>query len=145
MSIRVARTGDAPAIARLVGALRALEGVEGIPETEAVVAYLDNPDTRSFVADEDGEVVGLVTTRTLEDLFHGRPSVLIQELFVDGLHRGAGLGGRLLDAAIAHAFRIGAAEISVSTGDENTAAHRLYRSRAFDLEGVVFERQLPAG
>lgn len=140
--VRQAETGDVGDIARLIGQLRSAEDLEGEPDADAVRAYLAEDGVRAFVATDHGAVVGVVTVRTVADLFHGGPSALVQELVIDAGSRGAGHGGALLDAAVDFARSRGCAEIGVSTGADNTAARRLYESRGFEEEGVVLELHL---
>lgn len=129
-----------PDIVRLVGRLRAEEGLAGAPAASAVRAYLDDPTAAVFVAIHQGRPVGMVSVRIVSDLFHAAPAALIQELVIDEEHRGMGLGGALLDTAVAHAAERGCAEVSVATGAGNEVAQALYRSRGFEAHGVWFER-----
>jgi ribosomal protein S18 acetylase RimI-like enzyme len=52
-------------------------------------------------------------------------------------HRGQGIGGKLLDACLAHAPRSGMTKIELTVYTSNTAAVALYRRRGFTEIGVV--------
>lgn len=136
-----ATSAHASAIARLIGQLRAQEGLDEPVTAESVQAYLEEADTDVFVGLGDaGDVVGVLSLRVMRDLFHGRPTALIQELVVAEGHRGEGIGGALLDAALDRAHAVGCIEIGVTTGERNEAGQAAYRSRGFEPEGVYFER-----
>ena len=145
-------------IARLIGVLREQEGLLEPVTTGSVRAYMAEEFTDVFVAlGEAGEgadgggagdpdaaarprVLGILSLRTMRDLFHGRPTALIQELVVADGHRGEGIGGALLDASLQRAHELGCVEIAVTTGERNEAGQAAYRSRGFEQDGVYFER-----
>jgi ribosomal protein S18 acetylase RimI-like enzyme len=52
-------------------------------------------------------------------------------------HRGLGLGGKLLDACLAHAPRAGMSKVELTVYTSNAAAVALYRRRGFTEIGVV--------
>jgi phosphinothricin acetyltransferase len=153
---RAEHVGD---IVALIGQLRAQEGLDEPVTAGSVLAYMDDPATSVFVAIEtaaEGDaadlvkpaaggaaaVLGVLSLRVMLDLFHGRPSALIQELVVDETARGRGIGGALLDAALVRARELGCVEIGVTTGEHNDAGQAAYRSRGFERDGVYFELHL---
>jgi len=155
---RAEHVGD---IVALIGQLRAQEGLDEPVTAESVLAYLDDPATSVFVAVETASeddaadpvepvakaafaVLGVLSLRVMLDLFHGRPTALIQELVVDETARGRGIGGALLDAALDRARELGCVEVGVTTGEHNDAGQAAYRSRGFECDGVYFERHLEA-
>lgn len=142
MAVVISATGaHAPEIVRLIGVLRAQEGLDEPVTAQSVRAYLEEADTDVFVATaEAGSVVGVLSLRVMRDLFHGRPTALIQELVVADGHRGEGIGGALLDTALDRARELGCVEIAVTTGEQNEAGQAAYRSRGFEPDGVYFER-----
>jgi ribosomal protein S18 acetylase RimI-like enzyme len=141
-----ATAAHASEIVRLIGVLREQEGLDEPVTPESVQAYLDDADTDVFVAlghettEAAAPVIGVLSLRVMRDLFHGRPTALIQELVVAEGHRGEGIGGALLDAAIERARALGCVEIAVTTGEHNEAGQAAYRSRGFEQDGVYFER-----
>jgi ribosomal protein S18 acetylase RimI-like enzyme len=71
-------------------------------------------------------------------LFRIRPSlwskagdVYLEELYVIPKQRGKGIGGALLDAAIEAARAAGADHFELTTGETDTEARALYKSRSF--------------
>ena len=149
------------AIVALIGQLRAQEGLDEPVTAESVLAYMDDPAASVFVAIEttiEGDaadpvepaakgavaVLGVLSLRIMLDLFHGRPTALIQEFVVHEAARGRGIGGALLDAALDRSRELGCVEVGVTTGEHNDAGQAAYRSRGFECDGVYFERHLEA-
>jgi ribosomal protein S18 acetylase RimI-like enzyme len=71
-------------------------------------------------------------------LFRLRPSlwakaedVYLEELYVVPDRRGQGVGGKLLDTAIETAREMGADHFELTTGEADTEARGLYKSRGF--------------
>ncbi len=56
----------------------------------------------------------------------------ILNLAVQREHRGQGIGGSLLDAALAEALSRGAAQVWLEVRESNRSARKLYQSRGFD-------------
>ena len=75
--------------------------------------------------DGDGRVAGFALSR------HAADECELLSLAVAAEARGAGLGGRLLDAAIALAAESGARIMFLEVAETNDVALRLYRSRGF--------------
>lgn len=146
MNVRAATVADSEEIAQLIGQLRAAEGLDEPLDPAGVRAYLADPGAEIFVASadeiENAPLLGVLSLRVMLDLFHGAPTALIQELVVAEGHRGAGVGGALLDVAIGRARELGCVEIAVVTGEHNEAGQAAYRSRGFEQEGVYFEQHL---
>ncbi|MDO8881243.1 MAG: GNAT family N-acetyltransferase [Coriobacteriia bacterium] len=139
--VTIATGAHVAEIARLIGELRAQEGLDEPVTAQSVQTYLDEADTDVLVATaEAGSVVGVLSLRVMRDLFHGRAVALIQELVVAEGRRGEGIGGALLDAALDRARERGCIEIGVTTGQTNEAGQAAYRSRGFESDGVYFER-----
>ncbi|QID18445.1 GNAT family N-acetyltransferase [Nitrogeniibacter mangrovi] len=143
LDIRPARAGDAAAIARLSGEL-------GYPATAAEVAtrlaaLARAPDDNAVrVATLDGAVVGWI------HVLHARrlelpPFAEIAALVIDAGHRNAGLGERLVDAAVAWARAQGLDTVRVRSNVVRADAHRFYRRLGFADEKAqgVLARALP--
>jgi ribosomal protein S18 acetylase RimI-like enzyme len=85
---------------------------------------------RLFAARRDGAALGLASAQRDEaGIGH------IGAMWVDPLLRGAGVGARLLDAAVAFLEQRGCLTIELSVTETNVHAIALYRSRGFELTG----------
>lgn len=140
MKIREARRGDEAIIAQLVRELAADGGETSPVDDKMVIAYLDFPESGAFVAEVDGEVVGLLTWFTRPGLFHGGRWACIDELFVREASRRQGVGDALLQAAMTTFTASGCREATVSTMPDNQAARRLYARHGLVDEALQLER-----
>ena len=78
-----------------------------------------------LVAEHEGTVVGYSVSWCVAD------QAELANLAVDGDVRGAGIGGQLLDAAIAAAREAGCESMHLEVRESNEAARALYASRGF--------------
>jgi GNAT superfamily N-acetyltransferase len=89
------------------------------PTGEAVLRDLIDTDKGDiFVADEDGVLLGLVTLGYLITIRCGGIYGSIEEFIVTEAARGKGVGGALLEAAIARAEEVGCPEFVVQRPSE---------------------------
>jgi RimJ/RimL family protein N-acetyltransferase len=92
-----------------------------------------------FGAFDAGELVG-TTGLVRDDRRKRRHRACIVAVYVREDRRGRGIGGRLLDAAIAHARTLPGVEVVyLSTDAGNEAALRAYRSRGFVPWGTEWD------
>lgn len=89
----------------------------------------DDPYTWFRVVELDGVVAGYVVARIVAQ--QGE----IANIAVDPAHQGAGLGGRLLDGAIAAAEADACEAVWLEVRVSNDPARRLYASRGFEPIG----------
>jgi len=82
-----------------------------------------------LVAQAGSRVVGFINFVMHEDVIDGGPNAFITAFYVSPIHRGKGIGSRLLKAAIAKALKIGAVGVETSTIHES--AKRLYEGHHF--------------
>lgn len=147
--LRDAHPGDEAAVVRLIGALAAAEG-ESSPITPAFVGlYLATPNCFLLLAEAETPaaaepIVGLLAYSLRPDLYHAAPSVMIDQLIVSAAARGQGIGGALLAEVVRRAQAAGAAEISVTTMDDNADAQRFYRAHGLVDEALFLERHFGA-
>jgi len=142
--IRLAQPTDAPAITDIYNQgirdrLATLETEERTAEERA--AWLAARDARHpvYVAELDGAVVAWGSLNS----FNPRPAyqwVADFSVYVDGAHRGHGLGGAMLDHLIAEAARLGFHKLVLAAFPFNEAGMRLYQSRGFRTVGIYHEQ-----
>ncbi len=144
MRIRQATIEDSPVIARLMTQLMEASGYEDWPisseQIEDTLRKMANNDAyQVLLAEDKGQVVGLLGLSFRHTLFHPAPTALIDELVVDQGHRGQGIGRRLMAEAIKRCRAAGCCEVEVSTERSNEAAQEFYRQHGFNHEAVLFE------
>jgi ribosomal protein S18 acetylase RimI-like enzyme len=99
-----------------------------------------------IVGELDGRVVGYVVLRNeFGDVPSHRHVLEISGLAVHPDAAGHGIGGQLVDAAVAEAARRGARKVTLRVLGHNDRARRLYERCGFTDEGVLREEFLLDG
>lgn len=142
MEIRLAQPQDAPAVVRLMKQLEAFAHGEVGPGLEGRFKYmLTLTHCHVCVAEDDEQVIALISASVRPTLWHPGPVAMIDELIVDHNAQGQGVGRALIDAVVDWARKRGASEIEVSTEKDNEAAQAFYRRHGFDHESVLLEME----
>ena len=92
-------------------------------------------------ADYDGEVVGVVGYRTLENTLYGR-FVYVDDLVVTSTMRGIQFGAALLEAARIFARDSNCAHFVLDTGLHMTDAQKFYNRNGLVAHGMHFVERL---
>jgi GNAT superfamily N-acetyltransferase len=128
--IRRAIGSDAEAVTALLAQLEyPLDAGEVRP---LLVELLADSAHVVLVAEEDGEVVGLVNAHFRPQLHHLAPVGTIDELVVDEDRRGRRIGERLVEEVLEEARRRGADVVEVTTHYRRERAHAFYRRCGFE-------------
>jgi ribosomal protein S18 acetylase RimI-like enzyme len=108
-------------------------------ESVVLLATLDTPTTG------DESILGFAQLyRNFSSLALGSVIVL-NDLFVVPDARRIGVGGRLIDAAAAHAKQAGALRLELEVHPDNLPALRLYRAKGFAPDTEFARLSLPLG
>jgi N6-L-threonylcarbamoyladenine synthase len=94
---------------------------------ESMAAELASPNGY-YIGLFDPELVGYAGLATVPGSF----SSDVQTIAVSALHRGKGLGRKLLEALVAHAKRLGSEQILLEVRVDNEPAIKLYQSFGFE-------------
>jgi ribosomal protein S18 acetylase RimI-like enzyme len=137
--IRRARPGDEASIVRLAHEMA--EGEHDVSPLDAPYArrFLASPATGVLLAEDGGDAVGLLSYALVPGLYHAADSGLIELLVVTAPRRGEGIGRLLVDAALHLFVSAGCAEASVSTGEDNDAAQKVYRDAGLTESSLLLE------
>jgi len=130
--IRRAEAGDAAAVARLLHDFNTEyeDHTPGVPAlTERLGELLAADEIVVLLAGDPP--LGFALFRLRPSLWSKAEDTYLEELYVAPEHRGRGLGGALLDGAIAAAREAGADHFELTTGETDTEARALYESRSF--------------
>ena len=93
--------------------------------------YIDNPDEAAFLAMFDGQRVGSIRVGK-----RWNKNAFVDDLLVDRVHRGHGVGTMLMDAAVNWGKENNLHGISLETQDNNLYACRFYVKYGFKLGGI---------
>jgi GNAT superfamily N-acetyltransferase len=128
--LRPARPHDVPAIVALIRELAAFEKLSHLvsiePQRLHEHLFGARPVVEALVADVNGAAVGFALFFTNYSTFLGKPGLYLEDLYVQGAHRGKGIGEAVLSrlARIANERDCGRFEWSVL--DWNVDAIRFY-------------------
>ena len=140
MRIRDVEDSDAPALARLLGQLGYPTGVEAV--LRRLERLRDSPTDRLFVAELDGEVVGLAGIHVSPSLEYDRDAAKVSAIVVDERHRRAGAGRALLAAVEEEARARGCELVFLTTAERRHDAHAFYRRLGWEETGRRFAKKL---
>jgi ribosomal protein S18 acetylase RimI-like enzyme len=118
----------AEAIARLLPQLTPDAPPFDLAHLRLVVA---SDATRLLVARAEDQIVGMATLilAPIPTGFHA----YVEAVVVDEAHRGSGIAGRLVDAALDAAARAGADHVELTSHRRREAANRLYQRLGFSV------------
>jgi ribosomal protein S18 acetylase RimI-like enzyme len=102
------------------------------PYWDAFAAIEADPNNRLLVAEIDGSVAACLQLTFIPGLSRrGAGRAQIESVRVASAYRGAGLGRRLIEAAIAEARRHGATIVQLTTDKTRADARRFYEGLGF--------------
>jgi GNAT superfamily N-acetyltransferase len=140
VTLRLAKPDDAERIAELLGQLgysTEVSVVHGrLERLEASTA------DETWLAERDGQIVGLIGLHVSDSLEHDGPVGKISEIVVDEGHRGHGIGAALMERAEREARRRGCVLLFLTTAERREEAHRFYRRLGFEETGRRFAKSL---
>lgn len=132
MIVRAATPDDATALARLLTQLGypASPG-DVLPRLERLEAAGDE----LFVAEVDGDVVGLANLHVAPSVEYDAPAGKLGALVVDERHRGSAVGRALVGAVEERARGRGCTLLFLTTAEHRTGAHVFYERLGFERTG----------
>ena len=136
--IRPVIVADCPALAALVSGLGYASTAQ---EMEQRLQAMPPASYRTFVAEVDGSVVGLVGLMLPPVYTCNEPMGWILVLVVDPAHRHQGIGSRLLRHAEQFMASRGARAFQLYSKFANEQAHNFYRAQGYEPEAYRFLKQ----
>lgn len=144
VEVRPAGAGDLPAVLSLLAELHADEAPLDPARGEAVfAAILADPRRRLLLAWLDGEPAGTLDVVVVPNLTRGaRPYAVIENVVVAARFHRRGIGGALLDAAVAHARAEACYKLQLISAARRAAAHAFYEAGGFSADFQGYRRYL---
>ncbi|MGO7726675.1 N-acetyltransferase family protein [Rhizobium johnstonii] len=147
--IRPARREDLPALVAMFAA-DALGGHGDTMEAEAFPDYVRafavieaSPDQTLYVAERGGEVVGTFQTMVTTSLTgRGSAAMIIEAVQTRADMRGQGVGGLMIEFAIAEAKGRGIGRVALTSNAIRKDAHRFYERLGFKPSHLGFKMAL---
>ena len=143
--LRMATVEDVPTILGFVRALAAYERLEDevlATETDFHRSLFGTPArAEALLAEIDGKAVGFAIWFYNFSTFRGRHGLFLEDIFVDPVHRGAGIGRAIFRFLAQRAIAQGCARMDWDVLNWNSTAIRFYRSLgAHPLDGWTRQR-----
>ncbi|MBI5522505.1 MAG: GNAT family N-acetyltransferase [Desulfarculus sp.] len=145
-SIGLATPADIPGLCDLLALLFSQEA-EFAPDRAAsergLAAIIADPARgHVLVARHNAQPLGMISILYGISTALGGPVATLEDLVVAPGARGAGLGTRLMEHAIAHARAQGCLRLTLLTDGDNVDAQRLYKREGFVVSGMVVMRKM---
>jgi GNAT superfamily N-acetyltransferase len=136
MVVRQVNISDLDALAKLFDAYRVFYDKKSDVAAAKVflAARIENKESVIFAAFSGEEMVGFTQLYPLFSSTRMKRLWLLNDLFVDHLHRGKGFSVALIDAAKAHARATDACGLMLETAKTNIIGNALYPRTGFILE-----------
>jgi GNAT superfamily N-acetyltransferase len=145
VDIRQAIPGDVPVLAGLLHQLFSIEqDFHPDPEKQrrGLALLLASSQARVFVAEHEGQVVGMLTLQILVSTAQGGPVGLVEDVVVDAAHRGQGIGGAMLEHLRQWSLRRGLSRLQLLADRDNERALAFYRKQGWTTTELIGLRLL---
>lgn len=141
-TIRPARPEDLPALLDMIRALARHHGdTPEVTEADLRRDLFAAPHWLTVLVAQAGPgLAGYAALVPLAQLQNGLRGMELHHLYVRDDDRNLGTGSRLVEAAVAHARRLGCAWVTVGTAEDNAAARAFYERRGFLPRPVAGQR-----
>lgn len=134
LDVRAATTDDAAVLAEMIAEFNGPHG--DAEETAARLTACKGLEV-ALIAWHGAEAVGFACLRVTPAIGSRTPHALLTELFVREAFRQHGVGRALVERAEAMAYRQGAPDLYLFTGDQNLTAQRFYARMGYQPRGVT--------
>jgi GNAT superfamily N-acetyltransferase len=129
MTIRTATMQDKDNVLKLFDEFNSLlKANETLSEKSSAIfdEIVSRNDTKIFIAEEDGQVLGITTLYLLPNIRHGWHRGHIEDFFVTADSRGKGVGTQLFNGVKDYCVNNGIKVIKLDSGNELVNAHKFY-------------------
>lgn len=140
LTIRKVRMNDAEAMTHIMSELGYRTSLENMVARMERIA--SDPAHCTFVADLDGEVVGMIHLRTVLSYLNDNVSAQVSTLITKSEFRGKGVGTELMYSGEQWAKEQGAQSLLLNSGikKDREDAHQFYENRGFSITGYRFSK-----
>lgn len=146
LSIRLAYSEDIPQMVKLLGELFSIEvdfTMDTVKQSRGLELLLQNSHSIVLVAEISNSVVGMITLQRVISTVIGGYVGIIEDVIVTQTCRGAGIGTKLLDAAIDEADQREWGRLALGVDLRNTKAIDFYKKMGFSTSHMALMYYLP--
>lgn len=149
MLIRLATLNDIPSIMQLIAEVVPVMNAAGNFQWDATypnatVFQNDIASNQLWVADEDGDIVGIAAITTHQEPEYelvgwdlNETAIVIHRLAVSIHHRGKGIAEQLMQQAEREAVRRGIKVLRIDTNSANKATRQLFPKLGYEFAGEI--------
>lgn len=140
MDIRTATTDDIPAMAELLHQLFAIESdftPDYQKQARGLELLIERPSAIIFVAEINGEVVGMCTIQIIISTAMGMEVGAMEDLIIDVDHRGTGIGSALMRNAERWAAQKKLGRLQLRADKDNGPALCFYRQQGWTRTNLI--------
>jgi ribosomal protein S18 acetylase RimI-like enzyme len=150
VQFRPARSTDIPALCNLLEALFTLETdfhPDRHKQAQALQLLIDKTDANSqpaclvWVAEQDGEVVGMCSVQVFISTAEGGEVGLVEDVIIDAAHRNQAIGQRLLSSLEAWARERGLTRLQLLADAHNFSAISFYEKQNWSRTQLLAMRK----
>jgi GNAT superfamily N-acetyltransferase len=147
MKIRLALEADVPHLLPLMRELAVFEKYDGaFAVTEEILREQgfrrSPPDFYCLVAEEAGQLIGMLVYYFVPFTYRAKPNLIIKELYVAERHRSQGIGGLLMNAVAAEAAKANCGRIKWWVAKWNTRSIQFYQRLGGKIDEEWHEFQM---
>lgn len=103
------------------------------------------PNYAVYVAVIDNTILGTFALLIMDNLAHrGTPSGIVEDVAVDQIYRGQGIGKKMMQFAMKTCREQGCYKLILSSNMKRTNAHQFYESLGFKQHGISFHVDIEA-
>jgi len=137
IEFELAGEADGDVLVRLARAFHLEDGrpLDNPGEAALLQITRGEPFARSWIVREDGRPIGYLILTLGYSVEYGGRDGFIDDLYLVPAARGRGVGGKLLEFALASAAALGIRTLHLEVEAGNEPAARLYRSAGFEESG----------
>ncbi|ABK43729.1 Acetyltransferase, GNAT family [Magnetococcus marinus MC-1] len=147
--IRLATPEDLPAMVALLQVLFAIEAdfqAEPARQRQGLALLLESPGASLWVAEQQGQVVGMCSLQSLYSTAEGGLVGLVEDVVVASGHQGKGIGARLLMALEQEAQARAMVRLQLLADRNNVAALGFYQRMGWQgTQLLALRKGLPSG
>jgi GNAT superfamily N-acetyltransferase len=146
LTLRKARHQDLHQLIALLKLLFTIEAdfsFNAQKQRQGLAMLLDNDRGCVLVAEEKEQIIAMCTGQVVISTAEGGPAVLVEDMVVDPVHQGFGVGRALMNTMAGWALEQGATRLQLLADKNNPPALAFYARLGWDKTALICLRKHP--